>query len=168
MFSPAALTWIFMWNEWLHLWIVEFIALNRKTLKNVGFRVIFLLQCSCYGSYNLFLSLIASVPLSLAVLSVHTTFSSVWMAASPEVSESAMHSCIRAFVSLPFTVSLADCAEIPCYASITWFIFSLTFSIFPFSSPLLCAVLIGLFMMTLPDASFFFFFFYAALLRIIA
>lgn len=46
--------------------------------------------------------------------------------------------------------------QFPCYASITWFIFSLTFSIFPFSSPLLCAVLIGLFMMTLPDASFFY------------
>ena len=155
-----------MWNERLHLWIVEFIALNRKTLKNVGFRVIFLLQHSCCGSYNLFLSFPASVPLSLAVLSVHTAFSSVWLAASPEVSKSAVHCCMNAFVSFPFTVSLTDCAEFPCYASITWFIFSLTLSIFPFSSPLLCAVLIGLFMMTLPDASFVFF--YAVLLRIIA
>lgn len=47
--------------------------------------------------------------------------------------------------------------QIPCYASITWFIFSVMFSIFPFSSPLLCAALIGLFMLTLPYASFIYF-----------
>lgn len=154
-FSPATLTWIFMWNEWLHLWIVEFIALNRKTLKNVGFRQIFLLQRSCCVRCNLFLSFGASVPLSLAALSAPTMFSSVWTAASPELSSC----CVlfqRAFVSFPFTASLAGCVEFPCYASITWFIFSLTFSIFPFSSPLLSAVLFGLFTMTLPDASFFY------------
>lgn len=77
---------------------------------------------------------------SLVVLSVHTTRSSVWMAASPEVSESAVCCCIRAFVSFPFTVSLTDCADsLLCQYHLVYFqsnIFHLSFFL-PFA--LCCA-----------------------------
>lgn len=157
VFSPAVLTWIFMWNEWVHLRIVEFIALNGKTIKNVGFRIIFLLQRSCYGSYHLFLFFAASVPLFSSAFCTYRVQLGVdgsipW---ALWVSYVLLHKSVC--LSSIYSFTYRDCAEFPCYASITWFIFSLTFSIFSFSSPLLCAVLIGFFMMTLPDAFFFFF-----------
>lgn len=48
----------------------------------------------------------ALVSLPLAVISVHAALSSVRMAASPEVSESAVHCCIRAFVSVHLQLHL--------------------------------------------------------------
>lgn len=51
-----------------------------------------------YGSYNVFLCFAASVPLCSAELSVYTAVSLVWMAASPEVSKSAVSCCTRAFL----------------------------------------------------------------------
>lgn len=84
-------------NDYIYeLYLREFIALNRKILKNVGFRVIFIL-CT-YGSYKVFLCFAVLVPLCLAELSVHTAVSLVWMAASSEILESAMSCCTRAFL----------------------------------------------------------------------
>lgn len=156
-----------MWDEWLHLWIAELTATNRKILKNAGLSAIYLHQHSLYGSYKLFLSFTTSVPLlSSAFCAYHTQFgvdgSISW---GLRVSCVLLHKRVCLFSILQFHLQTV---QVPCCASITWFIFSLTFSIFPFSFPLLCAVLIGLFMMTLPYASFIYLFFYAVLLRIIA